>query len=89
MEGRSSPALSGLRVFTFETDVDILLRDTPAGFASACVDLLRSPAKAEQIAVAARSTVERFYVRAAIVERIRDEIRGAIADHPVPLPLPS
>lgn len=79
----------GAEGLQFRDGVEILLRDTPATFAAACIDLLRNPAMAERIALSGRSVVERFYVRAAVVDRVRDELRGAIANYPAHLPLPS
>jgi glycosyltransferase involved in cell wall biosynthesis len=57
-------------------DVDIILRDSPAAFADACIALLRDDLSASSLGQSARSRVRSHYSRAAVVDAIATELRS-------------
>ena len=57
-------------------DVDIILRDSPAAFADACIALLRDDLSASSLGQSARSRVRGNYSRAAVVDSIATELRS-------------
>lgn len=57
---------------------EIIVRDDPKEFASACVDLLSDAALGERIGLAAREKVAARYDRRAVVEEIRQRITSAL-----------
>jgi glycosyltransferase involved in cell wall biosynthesis len=54
--------------------VDIVLRDGPAAFARACIELLQDPARCKALGASAREVVARRYDRRQIVNPIKGEI---------------
>lgn len=57
---------------------EILVRDDPREFASACVELLTDPALCESMGLAARAKVTARYDRRAVVAKIRQRIASAL-----------
>jgi glycosyltransferase involved in cell wall biosynthesis len=79
----SRPVVStSLGAFGLElcNDHDILLRDTPSGFAQACLELLGNDARCQELGAAARIKVERYYSTEAVVEEMVKQFEGALAD---------
>jgi glycosyltransferase involved in cell wall biosynthesis len=54
----------------------LLLADDPDDFAAACVELLSTPERCSRMGDAARAFVADHYDRAAIVDQVRDLLRG-------------
>jgi glycosyltransferase involved in cell wall biosynthesis len=68
----------GAEGLAFRDGSELLLRDEPAAFARACVDVLLDGDMARRVGMAARAAVERLYARAAVVERIQAELRAGL-----------
>jgi len=57
---------------------ELLLADTPAGFASATVALLRDPEQRAKLGLAARAFVEEYYDWRVIVPRVEAVYRSLV-----------
>ena len=63
----------GLRL---EPEREILLRDKPEAFATACIDLLRDDARALELGRRAQERARLCYSRPAVVEAIAQELHS-------------
>lgn len=70
----------GAEGLEFRDGIELLLRDDPAAFGRACIELLQDPATAERIGRAARSAVDRLYARGAVIDRIQSEFLAGLKD---------
>ncbi len=73
----------GAEGLALEDDASILLRDAPADFAQACIDLLLDQARCDRLAAAARSVVAGTYERGSVIGQIRERILGALSRPPL------
>jgi len=68
----------GAEGLTFENGRDIILRDGVAALADECVHLLRDPAAAEQLGLAAREKARVTYERGAVVAQLERLFRAGL-----------
>jgi glycosyltransferase involved in cell wall biosynthesis len=77
------PAVSthlGAEGLALQDEQQILLRDSPADFAAACIRLLGDFELCQKLGDAARSVAEQHYDRAAIIQAIQASMRTALAE---------
>lgn len=64
----------GAEGLDFEDGQEIIIRDSPEAFASACVELLHAPERCAAIGARAREKAARLYERSRIIAQIKDEL---------------
>jgi glycosyltransferase involved in cell wall biosynthesis len=62
----------------FRDGEEIFLRDEPASFAAACVELLGNTSLGERMGAAARRVVGERYERGAVIDQIRKSVAGML-----------
>jgi glycosyltransferase involved in cell wall biosynthesis len=71
----------GAEGISFVDGRDALIRDEPAAFASACVDLLEDAERATGLGLAARAFVQDGYSRSAVIERATRLVAAEMERH--------